>query len=231
MRKVSNNPAVLRKLSKIEAKINQQTLSEILNVSTRYIRYIKENKRSIKNQEQNITELYDKLFKTKKYKNVKKLTNQESENLVIKEQKLKFKTKEKSINKTTNGKQYIYNFKNMWSKLNNNFSFNVNYQYKKIIEILKNILYNNKKYPVKIFVSPIYDVKNGGINKLASSQHTFLIRSIKDISKYLKSVFQTFKDYQFYVSGIINSIYSDSTLIKVSGARITLLDVKNEKSN
>ena len=31
------------------------------------------------------------------------------------------------------------------------------------------------------------------------------------------------KEYEFYVSGIIKSLYSDSTLIKVSGARITIL--------
>ena len=230
IKQIVNNSSVLDKLTKIESKISQQKLSEVLGVSTRYIRYIKENKRSMKNQEQSIIELYDKLYKTKKYKETKKLTKQETNNFVLKEQKLKFKTIEKSVNKNINGKQLIYEFKNKWSKLNKNFSFHVDYQYKKILEVLKKILKNNKKYPIKIFVSPVFDVKNGiystGINKIASSQHTFLLRSSKDISKYLKAVFQTFKEYQFYVSGIIRSLYSDSTLIKVSNARITILSEK-----
>ena len=137
MRTVSNNPSILRKLSKLEAKLGQQNLSEILSVSPRYIRYIKENQRSVKNQEQNIIELYDKLYTTKKYKAIKKFTKQESENIVIKEQKLKFKIKEKQVNAITHGKQYIYFFKNKWSKLNKNFEFRVNYQYIKIIEIVE----------------------------------------------------------------------------------------------
>ena len=228
-KQIVNNSSVLHKLVKIESKINQQRLSEILGVSTRYIRYIKENKRSIKNQEQSIIELYDKLYTTKKYKQNKKLTKQESDNFVLKEQKLKFKTIEKSVNSTINGKQLIYEFKNKWSKLNKNFSFHVDYQYKKILEVLKKLLHGIKKYPVKIFVSPVYDVKNGETNKIASSQHTFLLKTSKDISKYLKAVFQTFKEYQFYVSGVINSLYSDSTLIKVSSVRITILNEKNNE--
>ncbi len=224
---VVNNPAIIKKLSKIEQKINQESLSEILGVSTRYIRYIKENKRSVKNQEQTILEIYNKLFTQKTYKKITKFTKVETQSFIIKNQKLKYKTKTKDVNANTAGKQYIYNYKNTWSKINKNFKFNVNFQYKKIIETLKNILSKNIKFPVKIFVSPIYDVKeNTGINKLASSQHTFLISSKKDIKKYLKNIYNTFLEYEFYVQGIINSLYSDAISIKISGARITLLSDK-----
>lgn len=227
-RQVSNNPKYLTKLKAIESKIGQNSLSELLGVSTRYVRYIKENQRSLTNQQEQILKLYKVI--DKKYKNEVKLTAPETDNLIIKYSKPKKHIKRKTLITGNEASQTILNFKNKYLKLKN-FNFNADLQYKKAIKGISDIINKIKKFPFKVYINLTFEVKEDStVNNINTSTHTFLINKKTEISKYLKRLFQTFKEYQIFVSNILKSMYRNAQYIKLSGLTITIIKDKNERN-
>ncbi len=221
MKKITNNPKVLTKLKAIESKIGQKDLSELLGVSTRYIRYIKENQRRLTNQQEQILKLYKVI--DKKYKNEIKLTKPETENLILKYSKPKRKIKRKDLKSGQEATQYNLSFKNRYLKLKN-FNFNADLQYKKAIKGISEVTNKIKKYPFKIYINLTFEIKEDLlINNINTSTHTFLINKKTELKKYYNRLFETFKEYQIFVSNIIKSMFKTSQLVRLTNVVITII--------